>query len=229
MSSGTELSRRAVLAGAAASGAVALGPLPSAAGMSASATQVIEAKRRLNAQGYYCGVANWSVDALTVCAVLAYQKANHMTPDGILDVAVMKALKTPHTPSRFTTSGNTVEVDVARQLLRIVSDGKVLATLHASTGTGSRSDLAGRTVVDRTPTGRFRLRPARETGTRTDSLGVQFRPHDFCPGGYAVYGLDSMASVRKPSTHGGVAVHSAALTWLEDRGHLPHGRLVLVV
>jgi hypothetical protein len=105
----------------------------------------------------------------------------------------------------------------------------VAVTLHATTGDGGETDLAGRQTLDLTPTGKFRLRAGTETGTRTDSLGVQFRPHDFCVGGYAIYGRDDLAAIRKRSTHGGVAVHSSALLWLEQHGHLPAGRAVVVL
>lgn len=194
---------------------------------SANSDQIVAAKQRLNDQGFYCGVVNELVDDLTTCAVRAYQKAHTLEADGILDVEVMVALKTVKPVPRFSTTGWAVEVDIARQLLRIVHDGSIVATVHATTGDRDRGTYGSRQVLNRTPTGKFRLTTASANGAAETSLGTLFRPHYFW-NEYAVYGRPDMATVDQPATLGGVAVHSLVMPWLEDSDYLPAGRLVVV-
>lgn len=217
-------SRRALLtAGAVASGSLLLGAEPADA---VTSDQITRAKRHLNEQSYWCGPANGTIDDLTKCAVLAYQKANGLPVDGILDYQIMLALNKPRTRPRFTRSGRVVEVDLRRQLLRVVSNGYVYLTLHASTGDGGGSQFGDRRVLDRTPKGKFRIRKG-EDGIVTTSLGTQYHPHYFL-GRYGIYGQSDLASVRRPSTSGGVAVHVRGLDLLAGYGHLARGRLVYV-
>lgn len=225
------LSRRTVL-GVGTTGAVALvagGALASPAGAvgALNATQITSAQTRLNNFGYWCGPADGTANELTTCAVLAYQKARGMTVDGILDYDVAVSLtKTQPAPTRFTNSGLVVEVDLKRQLLRVVSSGKVTLTLHATTGDGDTSSFGSRGVLNRTPAGKFRVRKASD-GIVTNSLGSQYRPFAF-RGVYAVFGMSGIADVRAASTPGGVAVHKDALDLLAGKNYLTKGRLIVI-
>lgn len=223
------LTRRTVLATAA--GAVAVGgPLltsPSAtAATTASTAQITRAQERLNAQSYWCGPVSGVIDDLTTCALMAYQRVNGYAPDGILDYPMMQALAKPRPKPRFTTVGGVLEVDIKRQLLRVVSNGKVNLTLHATTGTGHGSEFGDRDVLDRTPRGKFRLRGSAD-GIVTNSLGTHYRPHYFL-GRYSIFGRSDMADVRRPMTTGGVAIHVDALDLLARKRLLGRGRLVYI-
>lgn len=222
------VSRRLVLSVGVAGAAYAAGSrlLGAQEGRAATPERIARAKQRLNDQGYWCGAVNGTIDDLTICAMLAYQKARGRAADGVLDYNAMAALTQAHDPPRFTAVGRVVEVDVKRQLLRVVSNGQVLLTLHASTGHGGVDTFGTRAVLARTPRGRFRIRKA-SAGTVATSLGPLHRPHFFLDA-YAVYGRADLASLRRPSTTGAVAVHSKALPVLENAGHLNQGRLVVV-
>lgn len=224
------LSRRALLAGGlvVAAAGVLVGPAPraSAATVDPSPGEIGRAQERLNAQGFWCGPVTGKVDELTTCAVLAYQKANGLVVDGILDHGIMWALTKPRPQAHLTTVGKVIEIDLKRQVLRSVDNGKVLLTLHASTGAGAASAFGARQVLDQTPRGRFRIRTS-APGVVENSLGYQHRPHYFL-NPYAIYGHAGIADVTKPSTSGGVGVHSAALDLLAGGGHISRGRLVLI-
>lgn len=216
------ITRRSVLS---VSAAAALGRWLSPVG-SVTSGQVVRSKQRLNDQGYWCGPVNTKVDDLTTCAVLAYQKAHGYTVDGVLDHDVMLALTKPRPTPHFTTTGKVVEVDRERQLLRVVDYGKVILVVHTSTGDNGKSEFGDRQVVNRTPTGKFRIRKG-EDGVVTTSLGTQYRPRYFL-GRYGIYGQSHLAEIRGPSTTGGVAVHVRALDLLVGKGHLARGRRVLI-
>lgn len=227
-----KVSRRTVL-GAGTAGAAAVvvgsGALSSSADAVGALTSahIKTAQTRLNAYGYWCGPATGTINELTTCAVLAYQKARGWVVDGILDAGIANALAaTQPTPPRFSRYGTVVEVDLKRQLLRVVSNGKVLLTLHATTGNQASGEFGDRAILNRTPVGRFRVRLAEE-GTVTNSLGTQYRPR-YVRGRYGVYGVSGMGAIRKPSTTGGVAVHKDAHDLLIAKHYLSHGRLVVI-
>lgn len=221
------LTRRTVLAtgGAVATAGVIVGGAAPASGVFAS-TQIVNAQKRLNAQGFWCGPANGTRGELTIAAVKAYQKTYGRKVDGVLDGEIMQALTVKRPQPRFTTAGKVVEVDLKRQVLRVVNNGVVLLTLHASTGGGTESEVGDRAVLDRTPRGRFRIRTSAQ-GIVTNSLGSQYRPHYFVTP-YGIYGRSGMAQISGATTTGGVAVSTEALDLLAGMGHLSRGRLVLI-
>lgn len=226
-----ELSRRTVL-GAGTAGAVVLvgsGALLSGAEAVASLTadQIARSQSRLNTHGYWCGPATGVVNELTTCAVLAFQKSHGLKVDGILDYDFAVGLtKTWPAAPRFSTTGVVVEVDLKRQLVRVVSNGAIQVTLHATTGDGKVSTFGDRPVLNRTPAGLFHIRRV-EDGVVTNSLGTQYRPHYF-RGRYGIYGLSTVAAARHSSTTGGVAVHPDALDFLHKRGSLVLQRRVQI-
>jgi len=203
--------------------AIAVVPAPAEA---TTAAQVTEAKQRLTDQGYWCGAVNGTVDALTTCAVLAYQKANRLTADGILDYDIRRALATVHTPAHFTSTGKVLEIDMARQLVRFVEEGQAVLTLHATTGSNASSTFGQRAVWDRTPRGKFHVRAA-GVGWVDDPMGQVYRPHYFLSD-LSVHGRSDLASLRGPTTTGGIAVHEKALDLMVSRGYLARRRLVYV-
>lgn len=226
------LSRRTVLgagtAGAvvAASGGALLSPAGAATALSAD--QIRRAQTRLNEQGYWCGSETGVADDLTTCAVLAYQKSHGWKADGVLDYDVAVALtKVQPAAPRFTTVGTVVEVDLKRQLVRVVVNGTIRFTLHATTGDGEVSSFGERSVLNRTPTGKYHVRRT-EDGVVTNSLGTQYRPF-YLRGRYGIYGMSAIAQVRAPSTTGGIAIHPAALDMLAQVGYLALRRLVKIV
>lgn len=223
----TPLTRRTVLAGGgavAAAGLVIGSADPAAAAFSSA--QILSAQKRLNEQGFWCGPATGSRNELTTSAVKAYQKTYGRTVDGVLDYEIMQALTVRRPQPRFTTTGKAVEVDLKRQLVRVVSSGVVKLSLHASTGGGGESEFGDRAVVDRTPRGRFRIRSAAE-GVVTNSLGSQYFPHYFVTP-YGIYGRSGMSQIKGATTTGGVAVSKEALDLLAGAGHLTNGRLVVI-
>ncbi len=223
----TILTRRTVVASGgvvAAAGILFGGAAPASAAFTSA--QILSAQRRLNEQGFWCGPSTGTRNELTTSAVKAYQKTYGLKVDGILDGEIMQALTVRRPIPRFTTTGKAVEVDLNRQLVRVVSSGEVRLSLHATTGDNSVSDFGGRSVLDRTPRGRFRIRTA-ASGVVTNSLGTQYFPHYFLTP-YGIYGRSGMAQVVGASTTGGVAVSEEALDLLVGSAHLTTGRLVVI-
>jgi N-acetylmuramoyl-L-alanine amidase len=226
-----EVSRRTLL-GAGTAGAVVIagsGTLFSGAEAVATLTadQIGRTQSRLNTHGFWCGPVTNVVNELTTCAVLAFQKAHGLKVDGILDYDFAVGLtKTWPAAPRFSSNGTVVEVDLKRQLVRVVSNGTIQLTLHASTGNGAVGSFGDRAVLNRTPAGLFHIRRV-EADVVTNSLGTQYRPHYF-RGRYGIYGLSAIAGIRHSSTTGGVAVHRDALDLLHKRGSLVLQRRVQI-
>jgi lipoprotein-anchoring transpeptidase ErfK/SrfK len=96
-----------------------------------------------------------------------------------------------------------VYVDVSRQVLFDVRDGRVRAVLPVSTGGGYvYTGLDGRRHLARTPTGRFEIR-RKVPGWDTSYLGRLYYPLYF-RGGYAIHGSTSVPI--EPVSHGCVRI-----------------------
>lgn len=74
--------------------------------------------------------------------VMAFHKAHRMTRTYTVDRATWKAIatSTPMRP-RFTQPARHIEVDKTRQILMIVRKGRVIGTLHVSTGATGNTPL----------------------------------------------------------------------------------------
>lgn len=181
---------------------------------------------RLTALGYWCGGVDGTYGTLTRQAVIALQKAAGLTRDGIAGPRTMAALAAGVRPRARSSSGLVVEVNLARQLVVVVRDRRVLTILHTSTGSGRyyRSET-GSLVRAITPRGSFRVLRHID-GWRHARLGWLWRPKYFTRSGLAFHGFSSIPVY--PASHGCVRLHNRAMDLMWSRGYLPIGGRVLI-
>jgi peptidoglycan hydrolase-like protein with peptidoglycan-binding domain len=174
--------------------------------------EVAALQERLLALGFWVPVADGDFGSLTQQAVLAFQKHAGLSRDGLAGPATMAALEAA-APVAAREGGDHVELDLERQLLIVVRDGRTVA-FNTSTGTSGW----------RTPPGRFRV--DREIdGVREAPLGDLYRPKYF-NGGIAVHGSPSIPG--RPASHGCARVHDRVMDLLWSDGLMPVGTPVWV-
>lgn len=179
-----------------------------------SGAEVAELQRRLAALGYWLGSVDGVYGQSTTHAVVAFQKASSLSPDGVAGQATLERLATAARLQARSASGRAIEVDLGRQLLLVVLDGRVEQVMDASTGK----------VAGTTPTGHFAVYYEVD-GYDPGPLGVLYRPKYFIRG-VAVHGYPSVPAT--PASHGCVRVTNAAMDWLWASGVMVMGTPVWV-
>ncbi len=191
-------------------------------GMSGAAVKA--AQKRLHQLGYWVGSADGRYGSLTTQAVPAVQKSHRMTRTGVLDAATRKAITVGLRPKARTRTGSAIEVDLKRQIVIIVSQGRTRWVLNTSTGSGKVYYQAGRRQVAVTPRGTYRI-VRQIDGRRVSALGELWRPKYF-HGGYALHGSPSIPAY--PASHGCIRLSNSAMNWLWSSGNAPIGRTVRI-
>jgi lipoprotein-anchoring transpeptidase ErfK/SrfK len=162
---------------------------------------VVQLQRRLATLHYDTGPIDGSFGAQTYHGVVAFQKVNGLTRDGVVGPKTWAALAHPVIPRpRRWLSSSSLEVNVTRQVVYLARQGVVLRILDASTGKASTPTPLGRFVVLR-----------RIDGWRQSPLGLMWRPNYFWRG-YAVHGAASVPAY--PASHGCVRVTIPAMNRL---------------
>ena len=115
-------------------------------------------------------------------------------------------------------------MDLARDLVLFVDNGKVEYVLNTSTGGGYTYTDDGVTSVAETPQGHFQIYRAVD-GLVVDSLGALWRPR-FFTGGFAIHGDSYVPAV--PVSHGCVRVSNEAIDWIWANNLAPIGASVWV-
>jgi hypothetical protein len=200
---------------AADSGAIVLG---------SAGAGVQQVQQRLQSLGYWLGTPDGHFGGTTQQAVFAIQKAAGISRTGAVDTATVAALNAGIKPSPTSTSGHVIEVDLARQLVLLVTNGHLDAVLNTSTGGGYVYYDHGAKQVAITPKGHFATN-WEVNGTRVSSLGVLWRPKFFV-GGIALHGDSSVPA--HPVSHGCVRVTNQAIDWIWATGSDPIGTPVWV-
>lgn len=176
---------------------------------------VLEIQQRLSDLGYWLDEVDGHFGQLTRQAVLAFQKAEGLTRDGIAGPQTRGALPDASRPQPEDPEGDHIEVDLERQLLLVVVDGQLKWAFNTSTGSGEAYDRpSGGTGVATTPRGEFEIE-RQINGLRRAELGLLYRPKYF-HGGIAVHGSGSIPA--EPASHGCVRLTNAAmdLLWSSD-------------
>jgi lipoprotein-anchoring transpeptidase ErfK/SrfK len=162
---------------------------------------VVQLQRRLATLHYDVGPIDGSFGSQTYHGVVAFQKVNGLTRDGIVGPRTWAALARPVIPRpRRWLSVSSLEVNLTRQVVYLARQGVVLRILDASTGKASTP----------TPLGRFSIQ-RRIDGWRQSPLGLLWRPNYFYRG-YAVHGSTSVPAY--PASHGCVRVTIPAMNRL---------------
>jgi N-acetylmuramoyl-L-alanine amidase len=179
----------------------------------ASGPQVTLLQQRLSDLGYWLGPVDGAFGDGTVHAVIALQKVAGLPRTGVVDPATAAAVAEGRRATARTTTGRTVEIDLAHQVLLIVQDGHVEHIFDTSTG---RPGLE-------TPKGQFRIFNQIDT---SDYHG-QYRPKQFyAPRDLAVHGYSNVPTY--PYSHGCARVTLRAMDWLWANGNIPVGTPVLI-
>jgi peptidoglycan hydrolase-like protein with peptidoglycan-binding domain len=181
-------------------------------------------QQRLQRLGYWLGQSEGAYGLLTEQAVMAFQKVEGLTPDGVAGPATQAALAEAGRPTT-RASGDLIEVDKARQVLFVVRDGSVAWVLNTSTGTERPYQVGGRTELADTPPGRWKVTWVVD-GVDVGELGALYRPRYFHGDGIAVHGYHSVPAY--PASHGCVRVTEAAMDWIWAAGLMPMGSTVWV-
>ena len=174
--------------------------------------EVVALQARLSELGFFVPQADGRYGSVTAQAVMAFQKSAGLGRDGIAGPNTMAALETA-TPVQAREAGDHLEVDLERQLMFVVKDGRTLV-LNTSTG---RSGW-------RTPPGRFTI-TRQIDGMRHAPLGDLYRPKYF-NGGIALHGSSSIPG--HPASHGCTRLHNAAVDHLWAADLAPVGTPVWV-
>lgn len=180
----------------------------------ASGDEVLALQRRLVELGYWLGTPDGDFGTNTHHAVVALQKVAGLSRDGVVGPATLAALEQGARPTAQSTSGLVVEIDLARQVLSAVRDGRVELVFDTSTGS----------VPGTTPRGHWTV--TREIdGLRESELGLLWRPKYFYEG-VAIHGYTSVPPY--PASHGCVRVTYPAMDAIWALGLAPVGTPVWV-
>jgi len=182
-----------------------------------SGTDVTALQQRLRALHYDVGSVTGSFGFDTLHAVVAFEKVQGLTRDGVVGSRVWSALVAPKQPHLLHPIAGVaaVEVDLTRQVLYYAVNGRIARILDASTGGGYYyvgSD--GTTQRAITPTGHFSVK-YKVNHWVTAKLGVLYRPAYFNYSGYAIHGEPSVPSY--PASHGCVRITVPAMDRLYSK------------
>jgi len=200
-------------------------PVPAGLAPGAEGSDVLELQARLVQLHYDPGTVDGHYGDDTALAVMAFQKVSGLGRTGVADTGTMLALAGAADPAPLVPAGGPtrVEVDVARQVLFVWSDGQPVKILPVSTGSGLHYCEKGGCGVAVTPLGDFRAE-RRIAGLHRSPLGVLYNPVFFHEG-FAIHGSPSIPPY--PASHGCVRVPIHASRWIYD--HVPDGTPIHLV
>ena len=128
----------------------------------------------------------------TYHAVIAFQKVQGLTRDGVVGPATWAKLAKPYVPApRYRLATASLEVNLAKQVIYYVRNGAIQRIIDASTGSGAWYYSQGRWARAITPTRRFHIYWRYSNGWQAGPLGSMYRPNYFY-GSYAVHGMTSV-------------------------------------
>jgi N-acetylmuramoyl-L-alanine amidase len=162
---------------------------------------VTSLQQRLIALHYFdVAAADGVFEQDTYHAVVAFQKVQGLTRDGVVGPATWAKMAKPNVPApRYRLAGPSLEVNLAKQVIYYVRDGAIQRIIDASTGSGAWYYSQGSWARAITPTGRFHIYWRYSSGWQAGPLGSMYRPNYFS-GGYAVHGMTSVPPY--PASHG---------------------------
>ena len=183
----------------------------------AKGADVVALQTRLTELGYWNGKADGNFGSVTQQAIYAVQKAAGLGRDGVVGPKTQKALDAGVRPKAKSTGGHLVEIDLNRQLLMIVDNGKVSTVFNTATGSNQHYTYQGTTYLAVTPRGHFTV-GRQIDGQRNGPLGPLWRPKYF-NGGIAMHGAASIPPY--PASHGCARLTNAAIDWIWANNKVP--------
>lgn len=170
-------------------------------------------QERLISLGYSPGAADGHYNRHTRHAVIAFQKVNGLSRDGVAGPKTLQALENPKGISA-KYGGSHIEVSKAYQILLVVKDGKVVRIISTSTGRRGHSTPTITSAVDWKAG--YLYESKKYGGTMVWS--------SFFYGGIAVHGFSSAPPF--PASHGCVRVPIPDSKYVYD--NMPIGSMVYV-
>ncbi len=189
-------------------------PLTRVLNEGATGADVFLLQARLLQLGYWLRDAPGTFGPATAHAVVAFEKATGFARDGIVDAAEFRKLQAA---KRFPPRGTEVhgfEVDLQRQVLLDVDNGRTTWVFDTSTGR----------IPGTTPSGNFHMYQQVD-GWVHGTLGTLYRPKFFA-GNVGIHGSPSIPPY--PASHGCVRMFNAAMDWIWASGDLSIGTAVWV-
>ncbi|MFP5219641.1 MAG: L,D-transpeptidase family protein [Actinomycetes bacterium] len=173
---------------------------------------VVAVQKTLTDLRYYGGAIDGKPGSAMRSALMAFQKVQGLSADGVVGPATLKALAAPKQPAlRASAPSNRVEVDLTKQVLYVVKGGAIRRILPVSSGNGaSYRQKNGARARSLTPTGWYKIE-RRIVGERHADLGTLYDPQYFYRG-WAIHGSNSVPAY--PASHGCVRVTRADAKWL---------------
>ncbi len=172
---------------------------------------VRDLQARLQSLNYWVGPVDGIYGPLTRQAVMAFQKVNGLSRDGIARPKTRAAMDRPRSPRTRSSSGLVMEVNESRQILMSVNNGQVNHIWNTSTGTEDYYTYNGRRYLADTPNGKWRIFRQID-GWRQSHLGRLWRPKYFHEDGIAIHGYPHVPA--QPVSHGCVRVSIPAMNYL---------------
>jgi len=157
-------------------------------------SRVATLQRRLIVLGYLpVGAADGTYGQRTWHAVVAFQGWQRLPRDGEADSRTLTELQRATRPRPWVPLPRALELDISRQVLLVVVDGRVSRAIHSST---ARPGFV-------TPRGRFRVFE-RERLSWSKAFHVWMPYALYFSGGYAIHGFDTVPAY--PASHGCVRI-----------------------
>jgi peptidoglycan hydrolase-like protein with peptidoglycan-binding domain len=184
---------------------------------------VAAVQQRLTDLRYYVGPIDGKAGADTRSAVVAFQKVNGLTADGVVGPITQAALAAPGVPELQGGAPDRLEVDLTKQVLYLVVGNALQRIMPVSSGSGETYETKdGGTARSLTPIGTYRIE-RHIRGERVADLGTLYDPMYFYRG-WAIHGSNSVPPY--PASHGCVRVTRPDAIWLFDR--VPIGMQVVL-
>jgi lipoprotein-anchoring transpeptidase ErfK/SrfK len=180
-------------------------------------TMIAEAEQMLADLGYWITNVDGRADSSTRHAVVAFQKVEGMKRTGVLNAAVVEALRNASRPAAKYGGEAHVEIDISRQVLFFVEEtGQISHILPISSGSGERYFSEGKWQTAYTPLGAFKV-TRQIKGTRKAPLGSIYYPSYFYEG-WAIHGSNSIPVT--PASHGCARIPRFAEKELSNMMHV---------
>lgn len=176
--------------------------------------QVTLLQQRLYDLGYFLPAVSGSYDPGTTNAVMAFQKLNDLSRDGIAGPDTVAALGTASkvTPTQGTDAH--LEVSLGQQVLIVVDGTGGAVAVNATSGAAATATPPGSYSIFR-----------QVNGWDPGPYGSLYRPKYFT-GGIAFHG--GVPVLASPASHGCIRLPDPAVDWLWSTDMAPIGASVIV-